>query len=246
MSFRASPPVLAEYAFRSAPDGSPVFEGYAAVFNRPSRPITDQFGVGYVETIRPGAFDRTLAMPSRKTFVVDHDEKLLLSTTNGGLRLAQDSQGLHVESTWPNTDYAHNVRALHDSGEKLAMSFTSRWTADGHRWSADRLQHEVSQAILRHVAVLAWQEPAFPDTLASFRSLAERTNAAAEDIEDLVEGLRAGVDLNDAQKHLLTRLAAAVAPEAGETAPIPEPPAETPPEQTVAYWREKFDAILQP
>lgn len=243
MEFRQAQPVQAEYAFRSAADGSPIFEGYAAVFDRPSQPITDQFGTGYVETIRSSAFRRTLASGKRQLFVVDHDEKQFISATDGALRLTTDSKGLLVESKWPNVTHAANVRALYDQGERLSMSFTSRWTANGHSWDAAHRNHEVSDTVLRHVTVLTYQEPAFADTMAGFRSLAERTEADVEDIDELVEALKAGNPLTDAQGNLLTRLAAAVVPADGEAAQAEPQAEEIPAERTVAFWRAKLDEV---
>ena len=100
--------------FRAAKDGGTTFHGYAAVFNSPSKPIFDprENSVPFVESITPGAFARTLTSGRRQTFVVDHNDALHISATDGPLRLAEDSRGLIVESPWPKTDYADNVRAL--------------------------------------------------------------------------------------------------------------------------------------
>ena len=126
VQFHKADPVELEFAFRAMPDGSSTFEGYAAVFNKPSKVIHDQFARtarGYRETILPGAFLRSLGTNSRKTFVVDHDDsKMVSSMPSGPLRLAEDSRGLHVESPWPRTHYTDSVRALHEAGERLGMS----------------------------------------------------------------------------------------------------------------------------
>lgn len=238
--FHQAAPVFLDMAFRAAPDGSSIFEGYAAVFDTPSRPITDKWGVDYIETFAPGSFKRTLSSGRRQTFVVDHDERLFISSTRSGkLRLAEDSKGLITETPWPNTDYANNVRALYDAGEQLGMSvhYGVHRSGSGDTWDVQRKNHRVTEAVLAHVTVTTWQTPAFAETTAGFRSLAQKTEADVEDIEDLVEALKDGRELNENERSLLTRLAAAVAP-AGEAAVAQ--PQEVDPKLTVAFWTEQF------
>lgn len=242
LTYKDGEPVITDYVFRAASDGSSIFEGYAAVFDSPSRPITDQFGVGYIETIAPGSFKRSLNSGRRQTFVVDHNDRLHIASTSGRLRLGEDSKGLTVESPWPNTDYANNVRALYDAGEKLGMSIRYGPTRNGHTWDAQRTRRHVTEAALAHVSVLASWEPAFDGTSVAFRALAEQTEADVEDLDALFVAVRSGTPLTDEQKNLLTRLAAAVAPEAGEaTADRSQEPVD--PKQTLAYWAGKFPAI---
>lgn len=210
-------PTFGEYHFRSGSDGAPVFEGYAAMFDAESQPLRDiPYNPAYVETIAPGAFRRTLASGRRITFVVDHEDSKLISATTGNLRLAEDSRGLHVESAWPSTQYANDVRALYDAGEQLAMSFTFRAAKGGEEWNAQRTRHRVTEAIVKHVTVLAAQEPAYPQTVASFRALADQLSAEPEDIESLVEALRDGRRLDEGEYNLLNRLAEVIKPEATE------------------------------
>ena len=118
--------------------------------------------------------------------------------------------------------FRSNVRALAESGERLAMSFTFRAPRDGEEWSADRKRHRVTQANLGHVTVLVAKEPAYPQTTASFRALAERLEADVDDMDALMEALREGRQLTDTEYALLERTAAALRPEQ------PEPPALNP------------------
>lgn len=226
VQFHKADPVELEFAFRAMPDGSSTFEGYAAVFNKPSKVIHDQFARsarGYRETILPGAFARSLGTNSRKTFVVDHDDsKMVSSMPSGPLRLAEDSKGLYVESPWPRTHYTDSVRALHDAGERLGMSmlFGTSQRHEQTAWSPDGALRTVSEAALKHVSVLATMEPAYDGTVATFRALADMTAADPDDIDALVDALREGRRLDDAEFNLLGRLTEAVKP---ETAPTPEP-----------------------
>jgi HK97 family phage prohead protease len=213
-----SDPVEMEFAFRAMPDGTSTFEGYAAVFNQPSKVIRDahaRTSGGYRETLMPGTFRRTLGSGRRQTFVVDHDERQMVSATpNGPLRLAEDSRGLHVESPWPRLSYTDNVRALHDAGNRLGMSILFGSPKGGEAWNPTGDARTVSDAILKHVSVLATMEPAYDGTVASFRALADMTEAAVEDVDALMEALRDGRRLDEGEYNLLTRLAQAVRPTA--------------------------------
>lgn len=221
VQYHKADPVGLEFQFRSLPDGGDQFVGYAAVFGRPSKLIRDELARGrpYRETLLPGSFQRTLGDGKRTTFVVDHNERLLVSSApRGQLRLAEDSKGLHVESPWPSTHYTDSVRALYDAGEQLGMSILFGTMRNGDAWSTDGSQRTVSEAVLKHVTVLATMEPAYDGTVASFRALADMTEATPEDVESLVDALREGRRLDDSEFHLLNRLTEAVKPE-----PAPAP-----------------------
>lgn len=226
--YHQAPPVEVEFQFRASEDGTSVFEGYASIFSQPSKPIVDELARGgqpYIETVAPGAFKRTLGSGRRQSFVVDHDERMMISSSpSGPLRLAEDTRGLHVESPWPRTHYADNVRALYDAGERLGMSMLFGTPKGGDSWerSGSRDRRTVNEAILKHVSVLATMEPAYSGTVATFRALAEQTESDAEDIEALVDALREGRKLDDGEFNLLNRLADAVKPEAGESAQAEE------------------------
>jgi HK97 family phage prohead protease len=225
VQYHKADPVELEFAFRALPDGTSTFEGYAAVFNRPSKVIHDQFARsarGYRETILPGAFKRSLGTGRRITLVVDHDDRQMISSTpSGPLKLAEDSKGLHVESPWPRTPYTDSVRSLHDAGERLGMSILFGTTPrhEQSAWTPDGAHRTISDGVLKHASVLATMEPAYDGTIATFRALADLTEAAVEDIDALMDALRDGRRLDEGEFNLLTRLTEAVQPEP----PTPEP-----------------------
>ncbi len=210
--YHKADPVELEGQFRAAADGSSVFEGYSAIFGQRSKPIVDDLSVNnrpYVETISPGAYRRTLGSGKRQSFVVDHNERMMIaSAPQGALRLAEDSKGLHVESPWPRTDYADNVRALYDSGEKLAMSQLFATPKGGDAWDRSAPTHTrtVNEAILKHVSVLATMEPAYAGTSASFRSvddLAAFLLADRDALEAAINKLGNGEPLTTQEAELL-------------------------------------------
>ena len=228
VQFHKADPVGLAFQFRALPDGSSRFEGYSAVFNKPSKVLRDELSRnprGYRETLLPGSFARSLASGRRTTFVVDHNDRQMVSSApTGALRLTEDTKGLHVESPWPSTPYTDSVRALYDSGERLGMSILFGTMRNGDTWNPDGSQRTVSEAILKHVSVLATMEPAYDGTVATFRALADLTEANVEDVEALVDALREGRRLDDAEFNLLTRLTDAVRPEPTPSAPPTEAP----------------------
>src|SRR5579863_8217754 len=67
-----------------------VITGYAALFNSPSKNLG-----GFVETIAPQAFERTLAEKPVVRFTFNHSlDDVLARTDNGTLALNTDSKGL--------------------------------------------------------------------------------------------------------------------------------------------------------
>lgn len=208
-------PTFEEVSFRSAPDGTSVFTGYAAVFESRSKVIFDprENARPFTEIISPGAFARTLTSGRRQSFLVDHEERQMIADTRGQLRLAEDSRGLLVESPWPRTDYADNVRALHDAGQPLAMSFSFKPSRGGDKWDASRTLHRLNDVAVGHVTVLASLVPAYDDTVVQFRALAFRMETDMDDLDALFTGIKDGRELTDEEKALLRRLADDVTPE---------------------------------
>lgn len=134
-------------------------EGYAAVFGVRAK-IAD-----FDETIRPGAFDASLAQGD-KLALVDHDPtKLLARTRNGSLKLAEDSRGLHFAIDLPHTQLASDILALAEARSLGGASFG--FIAKRDEWAGSlRTLHAVD---LREISIVsAW--PAYPETTVSARS----------------------------------------------------------------------------
>jgi hypothetical protein len=215
-AFDQAIPVALDYELRGAPNdgGMPRFYGYAAVFNAESQPLP------YIETILPGAFTRSLANDSgRQTFVIDHDETKLLSSRQAKtLQITEDSRGLPMESDLPPTSYARDLVALHERGEARSMSFTFRPAKGGAALSDAGRRRTLTEVRLGHVTVLTGLEPAYRQTTASIRSLANRLGAEAEDLEETLDAIRDGKPLNTRAVELLDAI----------VADLREQPAETP------------------
>lgn len=231
-------PTFDAVEFRAESDGSSTFHGYAAVFDSPSKAIFDprENSIPFVESIDPAAFARTLVSGRRQTFVVDHNDALHISATTGQLRLSTDTRGLITESPWPRTDYADNVRALHEAGEPLGMSFTFKVAKKGDEWNGSRTARRLKDVALGHVSVLASLVPAYNDTTAQFRALAYRMETDVEELDTLFDALKEGRDLTDDEKLLLRKLAADVEPEIPD--PAEEPEART---DSLAKWKSRLE-----
>lgn len=136
-------------------------EGYAAVFNSPTR-----IG-GFTEVIKPGAFRATLEERADVLALVDHDPgRLLARTSSGTLRLAETALGLAFEIDVPDTQLGRDVLALAERHDLGGMSFAFR--PKRQAWPvADR--RELQQVELVEVSVVqAW--PAYTETTVAARS----------------------------------------------------------------------------
>lgn len=209
-----------ESEFRSTPTGHH-FTGYAAAFDSPSAPMGRS---GLIEVVRPTAFARTLGVPARKTFVVDHDERrLLASTSSGHLNLTTDTRGLLTDAELPDTQAARDARELHERGETSGMSFEFTPSRGGAVTSDDGKLRELRDVRLFHVTILQGLNPAYPATTAEIRSLAEAVDADAEDVAAVIDAITEQRRLTPGEWTLAERLFAAVKPEESAVRSTPAP-----------------------
>jgi HK97 family phage prohead protease len=141
---------------RSARDNPRRLEGYAATFGTEAR-VAD-----FVETIRAGAFARSLASGRDILAFVDHDPvRILGRTASGTLRLSEDSRGLAFSLDVPETTLGRDILALAERGDLGGMSFGFRVPKGGDDMQGYR--RELRAIDLFEVSVVsAW--PAYPGT----------------------------------------------------------------------------------
>ena len=200
------------------------FEGYAAVFNSASEPLP------FVETIAPGAFQRTLRSRNNVFLLVNHDPaRPLASTRSKTMTLEEDSRGLLVKATLPNTTDGRDLATLMGAGGNPrvidSMSFGFSVPRGGDSWSEDGSQRTLQQVRLHETSIVTF--PAYTATSASVRSLdmlAEKTGEDADALHGALEALERGATLTLDQAGLLSAVVAKLAP-APEPAPEPEPAA---------------------
>lgn len=107
-------------------------EGYAALFGTEARIGT------FTETIRAGAFSKSLDEKRDVLALVDHDpSRVLARTRSGTLRLTQDTRGLGFALDVPDTQAGRDVLALAERGDLGGMSFGFQVPAGGDVWRGE-------------------------------------------------------------------------------------------------------------
>lgn len=142
-------------------------EGYAALFD-----VQTTIGGSFTETIKPGAFRRSLTgdLLTRVDILalVDHDpSRVLARTRSGTLRLAEDSRGLAFDLDVPETSHGRDVLALAERGDLGGMSFGFTVPHDGDDWRGRK--RELRQVNLHEISIVqSW--PAYDGTIVYARS----------------------------------------------------------------------------
>lgn len=177
-------PVRVEIRTQTGSD-KPVIGGYAAVFNRTSKPL-----MGYVERVNPSFFNQSRA-DSWPDVVCryNHDNNLLLGTTAAGtLRLSVDETGLAYEVDPPQA--RADVVELVSRGDVGKSSFAFRILPNGDEWGLDERSYPMRTLLKgRLVDVAPCNTPiaAYADTSSGLRTLAEQVGAALEEVRTAAE-----------------------------------------------------------
>ena len=210
------------------------FSGYAAVFNSPSEPLP------FIETIRQGAFSKSLRAKNNVMMLWSHDtSQPLASTRSKTMTLMEDSRGLMVDAALPQTSLGRDVAELLRSKVVDSMSFGFSVPPGGDRWSDDGMTRELTAIRLHEVSVVSF--PAYTKTSATVRSidiLSDKTGADAESLSAALDALEAGNALTRDQATMLTTVVEKLAPEA-ET--VPELLEDNTISVTLARLRDELD-----
>ena len=201
---------VADLEMREYEEGIPAtFTGYAAVFNSDSEPLP------FIETIAPGAFARSLKSRNDVRMYVNHDDNMVLASRRSGtLVLEEDSRGLKVTATMPDTSYARDLVTLMRDGIVDSMSFGFSVPRGGDEYSADGMQRRLNEVRLHEVSVVTGV-PAYAATSAMVRKvagLAHRTATTPDDLADAMNALLEG-NVTPDQADLLRAVVNTVAPE---------------------------------
>lgn len=181
-----------ELEIRETGDGM-VFEGYAAVFNSPSQPLP------FTETIKPGAFKRSLQGRHRMMLLWNHNaSEPLASTRNGSLKMVEDAKGLKVTARLANTQTGRDVAELIRSGTIDAMSFGFQVKKDS--WSSDGNHRTLEEVALHEVSLTSF--PAYEGTAGS-TSVREKRDIDADLLADSLMKLESGEELDEAQAQII-------------------------------------------
>lgn len=140
--------------------------GYASVFD-------EETDLGWFrEKIARGAFTRTLKERPDVLALFDHDTSMPIGRSSAGtLSISEDSRGLPVEITPPNTTAGRDAVELVRTGHVKGMSFGFRVLED--KWSVrDGMDlRTILDVELYEVSVVTF--PAYEGTTAQARSLVE-------------------------------------------------------------------------
>ena len=156
--------------------------GYAAIFDR----LSGNLG-GFLERVSPGSFRSTLKQAD-VTALFNHDPNHLLGRSSAGtLRLTEDDKGLRYEVDLPYTTLGRDVAELLRRRDLQSSSFGFRTISDEWGETEDGYPlRTLSEVALRDVGPVVY--PAYSDTEASLRSLAESRSL---DLTDLLQAAEA-------------------------------------------------------
>ncbi|MGH8774820.1 MAG: HK97 family phage prohead protease [Jiangellaceae bacterium] len=158
--------------------------GYAAVFGRYSGNLG-----GFVERVDPVAFNRSAADGWPDVLArYNHDDSMLLGTTGGGtLSLTVDGTGLAYEVDPPAA--RADILELVERGDVRKSSFAFRVPPQGDDWSMTDQGFPLRTLLsVQLVDVAPVTSPAYPDSTAGLRSLAEHKHVPLAEVRSLAEG----------------------------------------------------------
>ena len=154
-------------------------EGYAAVFNTPTR--IDSWEGRFDEVIAPGAFKRTINAkgPSGIRLQFNHGQDVMFGELPIGAieELREDVRGLYVRARLHDNWFTEPIRDAIASGAVSGMSFRFKVHDDERDTSGDVELRTIRELELFEAGPVVW--PAYPDTTVSVRS-AEQPNDPAE------------------------------------------------------------------
>jgi HK97 family phage prohead protease len=226
---------------RSAPgsDGM-TLTGYAAVFGTPSSLLRFpgmNRGKPFREIIEPSAFNRMVKSGKDVLLLWQHDPRQLplASTAGGTMRLSVDGRGLRVEATLPDNEHGRPYRDAIARGDVRGMSFRMMRSQDNARpdgtfpveiladGSASQVRRIREVELMPEVSIT--NMPAYVETSASIRSIAEDLGVDADALESAMRSFDAGT-LTFSERDVIIdaaslRAVAAMAccPECGDQAP---------------------------
>lgn len=155
--------------------------GYAAVFNRQSQNLG-----GFVEVVDPAAFNASRGDGWPDVIArYNHDDNMLLGSTGGStLRLRIDGTGLDYEVDPPAA--RSDILELVQRGDVRKSSFAFRTLEDD--WgTTDQGFPQRRLLKVQLVDVAPVNVPAYPDSTAGLRSLAEHVGASLDEVRSLAQ-----------------------------------------------------------
>ena len=126
-----------EYAPHLADENSRIVEGYAIVFNQPSRKLFDKASKKvFTETIDPRAVTKLFLDDQDIKMLYNHSNDMLLARSTygiGTLSYEIDDYGVKYRFEMPNTSVGNDVLELIRRGDVWGCSFAFTYAKDGIR-----------------------------------------------------------------------------------------------------------------
>lgn len=158
---------VSEMRIVRADDKLPKIIGYAAVFNK----LSEDF-YGWREKIAQGAFTNTIKTDDIRA-LVDHDSsKILGRNTAGTLMLEENTKGLKVTITPPDTNIGRDIVTSIERGDISGMSFGFKTITDEWNTKDKEEIRTLKEVKLFDVSPVTF--PAYPDTTIGTRSFEQR------------------------------------------------------------------------
>lgn len=157
--------------------------GYASVFARYSQNLG-----GFVEVVEPSAFNKSRGDGWPDVLArYNHDDNMLLGTTGGGtLSLSVDETGLLYEVEPPAA--RADILELVERGDVRKSSFAFRVGPDGDDWTVTDQGFPLRRLVsVQLVDVAPVNMPAYTDSSAGLRSLAERKQISIDEVRALAK-----------------------------------------------------------
>lgn len=164
--------------YRASQDGPGVLFGYAAAFNKYSQNLG-----GFVEQVDPNAFAKSIGDGLPVLCRYNHDDNYLLGTTEAEtLRLIPDGTGLGYEVDLPATTPGNDVAVLAKRSDLRYSSFAFYTLEDD--WSVTEQGFPLrTLRSVQLVDVAPVNSPAYLDSTAGMRSLAERLDVELDTVK---------------------------------------------------------------
>lgn len=171
-----------DFELREAQEGgSPVIEGYAAVFGD----MSEDLG-GFYEKIERGAFAATLDKADVRALWNHNADYPLGRMKAGTLMLGEDERGLKFSINLPDTQYARDLLVSMRRGDVDQMSFGFRTVRDRWEQKGGQVIRTLLEVELFDVSPVTY--PAYPTTSAAVRSQLEAFNRTSQEADAAASG----------------------------------------------------------
>lgn len=174
-------------------DTGDTLEGYAAVFDKWGE------GYGFKETVRKGAFRKTIREGDARGLINHNPDKLLSRVTAGTLRLKEDKKGLHYEMDLGNQSYAVDLRESVERGDITGNSFSFQTIKDA--WDNEENKRELLEVKLLDVGPVTF--PFYEQTSLNLRSILIDNGFDIEALSGLMTRAKRGITFTQSDIDLI-------------------------------------------